>query len=68
MLGFIEPTEQAAYDYATRTIHDTVDRLLSLAGERDITPREAAVEIATQNTESLAKEYGTEEAKVPKPV
>ena len=68
MLGFIGPTEQAAYDYATGTIHDTVDRLLSLAGERDITPREAAVEIATQNTESLAKEYGTEEAKVPKPV
>jgi glutamate dehydrogenase (NAD(P)+) len=67
MLGFIEPTEQAAYDYATKTIHDTVDRLLSLAAERDITPREAAVEIATQNTEALAAEYGTEEAKAPAP-
>jgi glutamate dehydrogenase (NAD(P)+) len=65
MLGFIEPTEQAAYEYATKTIHDTVGRLLSLAAERDITPREAAVEIATQNTEALAKEYGTEEAKAP---
>ena len=65
MLGFIEPTEQAAYDYAAKTLHDTVDRLLSLSAERGITPREAAVEIATQNTERLAAEYGTEEAKTP---
>jgi len=65
MLGFIEPTEQAAYDYAAKTLHDTVDRLLSLSAERRITPREAAVEIATQNTERLAREYGTEEAKTP---
>lgn len=65
MLGFIEPTEQAAYDYATKTLHDTVDRLLSLSAERHITPREAAVEIATLTTERLAREYGTEEAKIP---
>jgi glutamate dehydrogenase (NAD(P)+) len=65
MLGFIEPTEQAAYEYAARTLQETVDRLLSLSSERRITPREAAVEIATQNTERLAQEYGTEEAKTP---
>lgn len=65
MLGFIEPTEQAAYDYAGRTLHETVDRLLSLSAERHITPREAAAEIAAQNTERLALEYGTEEAKTP---
>jgi glutamate dehydrogenase (NAD(P)+) len=65
MLGLIEPTEQAAYDYAARTLHDTVERLLNLSAERHLTPREAAVEIATQNTERLAREYGTEEAKTP---
>jgi glutamate dehydrogenase (NAD(P)+) len=65
MLGFIEPTEQAAYDYAAKTLHDTIDRLLGLSVERGITPRDAAVEIATQNTERLAREYGTEEAKTP---
>jgi glutamate dehydrogenase (NAD(P)+) len=62
MLGLIEPTERAAYDYAAMTIHDTVGRLLRLSAERGITPREAAVEIATQNTEANAREYGTEEA------
>ena len=65
MLGLIEPTEQAAYDYAARTLHDTVERLLNLSAERHLTPREAGVEIATQNTERLAREYGTEEAKTP---
>lgn len=65
MLAFIEPTEKAAYDYATRTIHDTVGRLLELAAERDITPREAAVQIATENTEALAARFGTEEARSP---
>src|ERR1700730_15683760 len=65
MLGLIEPTEQAAYDYAAKTLHDTIDRLLSLSAERGITPREAAVEIATENTERLALEYGSEEAKTP---
>lgn len=62
MLGLIEPTEQAAYDYARRTLHDTVDRLLTLSEQRGITPREAAVQIATENTEQLARQYGTEEA------
>lgn len=65
MLGMIEPTEAAAYEYATRTIHDTVERLLRLSQERGITPREAAVEIALQNAERNAQEYGTEDAKVP---
>lgn len=61
LLGLIEPTEQAAYDYVTRTIHDTVERLLRLSGERGITPREAAVEIAIKNTEENARQYGAEE-------
>jgi hypothetical protein len=65
MLGLIEPTEQAAYDYARGTLHDTVDRLLTLSAERDITPRQAAEEIAIQNTEVLARTYGTEEARTP---
>src|SRR5919199_9373 len=65
MLGLIEPTEQAAYEYARRTLHDTVDRLLTLSVERDITPRQAAEEIAIQNTEALARAYGTEEARTP---
>ena len=59
----IEPTEQAAYEYAAKTLRDTIDRLLSLSAERHITPREAATEIATENTERLASEYGREEAK-----
>ena len=63
MLGFIEPTEQAAYEYAAKTLRDTIDRLLTLSAERHITPREAATEIATENTERLASEYGREEAK-----
>lgn len=63
MLGFIEPTEQAAYAYAAKTLRDTIDRLLSLSAERHITPREAATEIAAENTERLASEYGREEAK-----
>jgi glutamate dehydrogenase (NAD(P)+) len=67
MLGLIEPTEAASYEYATRTIHDTVDRLLRLSEERGITPREAAVEIAVQNAEANAREYGTEEARTPTP-
>jgi glutamate dehydrogenase (NAD(P)+) len=65
MLGMIEPTEQAAYGYASRTIHDTVDRLLGLSVDRGITPRAAAVEIAIQNTEANATEYGAEEARTP---
>lgn len=65
MLGLIEPTEAASYEYATRTIHDTVDRLLRLSEERGITPREAAVEIAMLNAEANAREYGTEEARTP---
>ena len=65
MLGLIEPTERAAYEYAAKTIGDTVERLLSLSADRHLTPREAAVEIATANTERLAREYGTEEAKTP---
>jgi glutamate dehydrogenase (NAD(P)+) len=65
MLGLIEPTEQAAYDYARRTLHDTVDRLLTLSAERNITPRQAAEEIALQTTEALARAYGTEEARTP---
>jgi glutamate dehydrogenase (NAD(P)+) len=63
MLGMIEPTEQAAYDYAARTIRDTVERLLSLSSERGSTPRAAAVEIASQNTEANEREYGTEVAR-----
>jgi glutamate dehydrogenase (NAD(P)+) len=63
MLGLIEPTEAASYEYATRTIHDTVDRLLRLSDERGITPREAAVEIALQNAEANARQFGTEEAR-----
>jgi len=63
MLGLIEPTEEAAYEYATNTIHDTVERLLRLSAEGGITPRDAAVEIAIKNTEANAREYGTEEAR-----
>lgn len=62
MLGLIEPTEQAAYDYAARTLHDTVGRLLSLSQERGITPRQAAVEIALQNADTNTKTFGGEEA------
>ena len=65
MLGLIEPTEPAAYDYAQKTIHDTVERLLGMSAERRVTPREAAVQIATMNTEALAEQYGTDEAKAP---
>lgn len=64
MLGLIEPTEAAAYEYATRTIQDTVARLLQLSAERGVTPREAAVEIALQNAEANARRYGTEMALV----
>lgn len=63
LLGLIEPTEEAAYEYVTHTIHDTVERLLHLSDERKITPRDAAVEIAIKNTEANAHEYGTEEAR-----
>lgn len=63
MLGLIEPTEAASYEYASRTIGDTVDRLLRLSEERGITPREAAVEIALENAEANAREYGTEESR-----
>ncbi|MEP7104483.1 MAG: Glu/Leu/Phe/Val dehydrogenase dimerization domain-containing protein [Chloroflexota bacterium] len=66
MLGLIESTEPAAYDYARRTIHDTVDRLLKLSGERGITPRAAARQIAEQNTDALVTEYGAEEAREPR--
>ena len=62
MLDMIDTTEQAAYDYATKTIHDTVDRLLGLSRERGVTPREAAVQIATENIEANARKYGREEA------
>ena len=65
MLGLIEPTEQAAYEYAARTIHDTVERLLRLSAERRITPRQAAVEIAIENTAALVEAYGGEEVKTP---
>jgi glutamate dehydrogenase (NAD(P)+) len=65
MLGMIEPTEQAAYDYATRTLHDTVGRLLRLSRERGITPRQAAVEIAMENAETNVRTYGGEEALTP---
>jgi len=63
MLGLIEPTEEAAYEYATNTIHETVERLLRLSAEGGISPRDAAVEIAIKNTEANAREYGTEEAR-----
>lgn len=65
MLGLIEPTEEAAYAYARKTLHDTVERLLELSEEQGITPREAAVRIANENTERLAEQYGTEEPKLP---
>jgi glutamate dehydrogenase (NAD(P)+) len=63
MLGVIEPTEQAACDYAARTIHDTVRRLLRLSDERRIMPRQAAAEITIENTLALVEAYGGEEAK-----
>ena len=65
MLGLIEPTERASYEYATTTIKDTVARLLLLSAERGITPRQAAEEIAMENAEANAREYGTEEARTP---
>ena len=64
--GLIEPTEQAAYEYAARTIHDTVERLLRLSAERGITPRQAAAEIAIENTAALVEAYGGEEARAPR--
>lgn len=66
MLGLIESTEPAAYDYARKTIHDTVDRLLKLSREQGITPRAAARRIAEQNTDALVAEYGAEEATEPR--
>jgi glutamate dehydrogenase (NAD(P)+) len=66
MLGIIESTEPAAYEYARRTIHDTVDRLLKLSRDRGITPRAAAREIAEKNTDALVEEYGAEEATEPR--
>jgi glutamate dehydrogenase (NAD(P)+) len=65
MLGLIEPTEKAAYEYVRQTLHDTVERLLTLSEQQRVTPREAAVRIATENTERLAEQYGTEEARTP---
>ena len=46
-------------------MQESVQAALSLAAERDLTPRQAAVQIATENTERLAAEYGTEEARAP---
>src|SRR5438093_966215 len=46
MLDMIDTTEQAAYDYATKTIHDTGDRLLGLSREGGVPPREAADPLA----------------------
>jgi hypothetical protein len=63
--SFNVPSGGAAYNYAARTIGDTVERLPALSADRQITPREAAVEIATENTERLAREYGSEEARIP---
>ena len=60
-MGFVEPTEQAAYEWARATIRGTVLRLLRLSQERGVTPREAAEAIAIENTNALAEEYGTEE-------
>lgn len=65
MLGLIERTEHAAYGYARRTLHDTVERLLMLSEREGIRPGDTAVRIATENTERLAEEYGTEQAKAP---
>jgi glutamate dehydrogenase (NAD(P)+) len=61
ILGLLEPTEEAAYEWARATIRATVGRLIALSQERGVTPREAAEAIATENTNALAEEYGTEE-------
>jgi glutamate dehydrogenase (NAD(P)+) len=64
MLGILEPTEEAAYDWASKTIRDTVRRLIALSEERGITPREAAQAIANENADALVEEYGAEEPRV----
>jgi glutamate dehydrogenase (NAD(P)+) len=56
------PNAEAAFQWASRAIPDAVRRLLALADEQKITPREAARRLALSNVEALVRDFGGEVA------
>jgi glutamate dehydrogenase (NAD(P)+) len=65
LLGVIETTAAAAFAKCEETMHRAVEDALALAGEKGITPREAADQISLRNLDLLVEKLGEEASQAP---
>lgn len=65
LLGVIETTAAAAFARCKEIMHRTVEDALALAGDKGITPREAADQISLRNLDRLVEVLGEEASQAP---
>ena len=65
LLGVIETTAAAAFARCKEIMHRTVDDALALAGDKGITPREAADRISLRNLDRLVEVLGEGASQAP---
>ena len=65
LLGVIETTAAAAFARCKEIMHRSVEDTLALAGDKGITPREAADQISLRNLDRLVEVHGEEASQAP---